>query len=86
MNAKFVSRQLCHTLPASQWIILESLLPQILPTKKQTKPPNWTQREILNGIFYQVKNRCNREDLSCIPARVLDCILVKQWRAFRSDR
>jgi transposase len=34
-----------------------------LPTKKQTRPPNWTKREILDGIFYQLKNGCNWEDL-----------------------
>ena len=66
------------SLTDEEWIILESLLPQILPTKKQTIPPNWTQREILDGIFYQVKNRCKGEDLPYIPARVLDGILVKQ--------
>ncbi|MEG4208496.1 transposase [Microcoleus sp. S13_B4] len=66
------------SLTDEEWIILESLRPQILPTKKQTRPPNWAQREILDGIFYQVKNRCNGEDLPCIPAPVLDGILVLQ--------
>jgi len=30
---------------------------------KQTRPPNWTKGEILDGIFYQLKNGCNWEDL-----------------------
>ncbi|MHC5717567.1 MAG: transposase [Nostoc sp.] len=51
------------SLTNEEWIILEPLLPQILPPKKQTRPPNWTKREILDGIFYQLKNGCNWEDL-----------------------
>lgn len=35
----------------------------ILPTKKQTRPSNWTKRELLDGIFYQLKNGCNWQDL-----------------------
>jgi|GEM_PF-1353190 len=38
-----------------EWEIIEPLLPQ----KKKTRPPVWTQRQILNGIFYQLKNGCN---------------------------
>jgi hypothetical protein len=30
---------------------------------KQTRPSNWTKGEILDGIFYQLKNGCNWEDL-----------------------
>ncbi|WP_414586840.1 transposase [Scytonema sp. PCC 10023] len=46
------------SLTDEEWVILEPLLlSQILPTKKQTRPPNWTKREILDGIFYQLKNR-----------------------------
>ncbi|WP_445251642.1 MULTISPECIES: transposase [unclassified Microcoleus] len=26
-------------------------------------PSNWTKREILDGIFYQLKNGCNWQDL-----------------------
>ncbi|MDZ8086050.1 MAG: transposase [Nostoc sp. DedQUE12b] len=35
-----------------EWAIIEPLLPQ----KKQTRPPKWTKRQILDGIFYQLKN------------------------------
>jgi len=50
-------------LTDAEWEILSPLLNQILPHKKKTRPPNWTQREILNGIFYQLKNGCNWADL-----------------------
>ncbi len=43
-----------------EWEIIEPLL----PTKKKTRPPMWTKRQILNGIFYQLKNGCNWADLS----------------------
>ena len=51
------------SLTDEEWKILEPLLPQILPTKKQTRPSNWTKREILDGLFYQLKNGCNWQDL-----------------------
>jgi transposase len=50
-------------LTDSEWFIIEPLLHQILPIKKQTRPPNWSKREILDGIFYQLKNGCNWLDL-----------------------
>lgn len=43
----------------SEWEVLEPLLVEILPQKKQTRPSNWTKREIIDGIFYQLKNGCN---------------------------
>lgn len=51
------------SLTDEEWKIIEPLLPQILPTKKQTRPSNWTKRELLDGIFYQLKNGCNWQDL-----------------------
>lgn len=50
-------------LSDEEWRILEPLLPQILPPKKRTRPANWTLREILDGILYQLKNGCNWQDL-----------------------
>ncbi|WP_445302563.1 transposase [Microcoleus sp. MON2_D5] len=44
------------SLTDAEWEIIEPLLPQILPQKKQTRPCNWTKREILDGILYQLKN------------------------------
>ncbi|XPM61030.2 MAG: transposase [Leptolyngbya sp. IPPAS B-1204] len=35
----------------------------MLPQKKQTRPPKWSKRQILDGIFYQLKNGCNWGDL-----------------------
>lgn len=51
------------SLTDPEWEILEPLLPEILPPKKQTRPMNWSYRAILDGIFYQLKNGCNWEDL-----------------------
>jgi transposase len=35
-----------------EWSLVEPLLPK----KKLTCPPKWTKRQILDGIFYQLKN------------------------------
>ena len=51
------------SLSDSEWEILEPLLVEILPQKKRTRPSNWTKRNIIDGIFYQLKNGCNWEDL-----------------------
>ncbi len=51
------------SLSDQEWEILKPLLLQILPSKKLTRPPNWTKREIIDGILYQLKNGCNWEDL-----------------------
>lgn len=46
-------------LTDKEWEIIEPVLPQ----KKQTRPLVWTKRQLLNGIFYQLKNGCNWGDL-----------------------
>ncbi|MHC5854802.1 transposase [Nostoc sp.] len=70
------------SLTDEEWRILEPLLPQILPPKKQTRPPNWTKREILDGIFYQLKNGCNWEDLpKDLPPYSTVYWHYKQWRS-----
>ncbi|MBW4636892.1 MAG: transposase [Gloeocapsa sp. UFS-A4-WI-NPMV-4B04] len=51
------------SLTNSEWEILKPLLIEILPQKKQTRPSNWTKRDIIDGIFYQLKNGCNWQDL-----------------------
>ncbi|WP_445242365.1 transposase [Microcoleus sp. S13_C5] len=48
------------SLTDSEW---ETILHEILPKKNRTRPCNWTKREILDGIFYQLKNGCNWQDL-----------------------
>ena len=47
----------------AEWEVLEPLLRDILPKKKRTRPSNWSQREIVDGILYQLKNGCNWQDL-----------------------
>ena len=65
-----------------EWEILEPLLHQILPLKKPTRPPNWTKRQILSGIFYQLKNGGNWEDLpKDLPPYSTVYWYYKQWRA-----
>jgi transposase len=39
------------------------LLEPIFPKRLQTRPPIWTKHQILNGIFYQLKNGCKWVDL-----------------------
>jgi len=51
------------SLSDEEWKMLEPLLSESLPPKKQTRPANWSKREILDGIFYQLKNGCNWQDL-----------------------
>lgn len=48
------------SLTDEEWEILEPLLLQILPTKKQTRPANWKKREIIDGILYQLKSTTSR--------------------------
>jgi transposase len=69
------------SLTAEEWEILEPLLPQILPVKKQTRPCDWTKRELLNGIFYQLKNGCNWQDLTQdLPPYSTVYWHYKQWQ------
>jgi len=70
------------SLTDEEWEILEPLLVRVLPQKKQTRPPNWTKREILDGILYQLKNGCNWEDLpKDLPPTRAVYWHYKQWRA-----
>ena len=34
------------------------IIEPLLPKKKRTKPPTWSKRDILDGVFYQLKNGC----------------------------
>ncbi|MEH2257022.1 transposase [Nostoc sp.] len=49
-----------------------------MPTKKKTRPPLWTKRQILDGVFYQLKNGCNWADLQARFPTLFDCILALQ--------
>jgi transposase len=69
------------SLSDQEWEILEPLLLELLPPKKRTRPPEWTKREILNGILYQLKNGCNWEDLpKDLPPYSTVYWHYKQWR------
>jgi transposase len=60
-----------------EWELIEPLLPK----KKRTRPPKWSKREILNGIFYQLKNGCNWCDLpKDLPPYSTVFWHYKQWR------
>jgi len=53
-----------------------------LPIKKETRPRNWKKREILDGIFYQLKKGCNWEDLpSYLPPYSTVYWYYQQWRS-----
>lgn len=70
------------SLSDKEWEIFEPLLLKILPPKKQTRPPAWTKREIVDGILYQLKNGCNWEDLpKDLPPYSTVYWHYKQWRA-----
>jgi transposase len=69
------------SLTDREWEILEPLLIDILPQKRQTRPPNWTKRKLIDGIFYQLKNGCNWEDLpKDLPPYSTVYWHYKQWR------
>ena len=70
------------SLTNSEWEVLEPLLVEILPQKKLTRPSNWTKRDIIDGIFYQLKNGAYLERLTARPTALQGrstgtCI---QWR------
>jgi len=68
------------SLTDQEWKIIEPLLPQ----KKQTRPPLWSKRQILDGIFYQLKNGCNWCDLPRdLPPYSTVFWYYKQWRETR---
>lgn len=65
------------SLTDAEWKIIE----QLLPHKKQTRPPLWSKRQILDGIFYQLKNGCNWYDLpKDLPPYSTVFWYYKQWR------
>jgi len=65
------------SLTDQEWRIIELLVPQ----KKQTRPPLWSKRQMLDGIFYQLKNGCNWCDLpKDLPPYSTVFWYYKQWR------
>ncbi len=66
------------SLSDAEWAIIEPLLPK----KKQTCPPRWRKRQILDAVFYQLKNGCNWADLpKDLPPYSRVFWHYKQWRA-----
>jgi transposase len=64
-------------LTNTEWKIYEPLL----PVKKRTRPLKWSKRQILNGLFYQLKNGCNWNDLPRdLPPYSTVYWHYKQWR------
>lgn len=64
-------------LTDKEWELIEPLLPR----KKKTKPPTWSKRQILDGVFYQLKNGCNWCDLPRdLPPYSTVFWHYKQWR------
>jgi transposase len=57
-------------LTEAEFKIIEPLLPR----KKRTNPPKWTNHQILNGLFYQLKNGCNWADLPKDLPHTQQCI------------
>jgi transposase len=61
----------------TEWTTCEPLL----PVKKLTRPLKWSKRQILNGLFYQLKNGCNWNDLPRdLPPYSTVYWHYKQWR------
>lgn len=70
------------SLTDEEWEILQPLLSEILQTLKRTRPPNWTKRQILDGMLYQLKNGCNWCDLpKDLPPYSTVFWYYKQWRS-----
>lgn len=66
------------SLAEKEWEIIEPLLPK----QQQTRPPKWTKRQILDGVFYQLKNGCNWSDLpKDLPPYSTLFWHYKQWRS-----
>lgn len=66
------------SLRDKEWELIEPLLPQ----KKKTRPARWSKRQILDGIFYQLKNGCNWCDLpKDLPPYSTVFWHYKQWRS-----
>ncbi|WP_293166646.1 transposase [Okeania sp. SIO2C9] len=69
------------SLTDKEWVLIELLLPK----KKKTCPTKWNNREILDGILYQLKNGCNWCDLPCILASLFNSVLGLQAMASIRD-
>jgi transposase len=51
------------SLNDAQWAVVEPLLDELLPKKKQTCPHKWSNRLLFDAMLYQLKNGCHWTDL-----------------------
>lgn len=69
------------SLNDKEWKVIEAILLENIPKKKQTRPLKWEYREILDGVLYQLKNGCNWADLpKDLPPYSTVYWHYKQWR------
>ena len=69
------------SLTDREWEILKPLLPKVLPSKKSTRPLEWSYRELIDGMLYRLKNGCNWADLpKDLPPYSTVYWHYKQWR------
>lgn len=50
-------------LSEGEWLIIEPILSPFLEVSGSGRRSKWSQRALLNGVLYQMKNGCNWEDL-----------------------
>jgi transposase len=68
-------------LSDAEWQVIEPLFKETLPAKKQTRPSNWSKRELFDAMLYQLKSGCNWGDLpSDFPPYSTVYWHYKQWR------
>jgi transposase len=68
------------SLTDKEWELLEPLLSEVLPPKKQTRPPAWTKRELLDGVLYQLKMAVTGKTYKDLPPYSTVYWHYKQWR------
>jgi transposase len=70
------------SLNDAEWAVVEALLTELLPTKKQTCPHKWGNRLLFDAMLYQLKNGCHWADLpKDFPSYSTVYWHYKQWRA-----
>ena len=71
----------------AEWAVVEALLNDLLPKKKQTCPQKWSYRILFNAMLYQLKNGCDWAELpKDFPPYSSVYWHYKQWRAHESLR
>ncbi|MDD2816906.1 MAG: transposase [Thiotrichaceae bacterium] len=70
------------SLNDAEWAVVEILLNELLPKKKQTCPQKWGYRLLFDAMLYQLKNGCNWAELpKDFPPYSTVYWHYKQWRA-----